>query len=91
MEHEHKEMETVEEKQGFFDKSENLKRFLNVFYVFLVVLIIVDLFIHKHPYFKFEEYPSFYGTFGFVACVLLVLAARFILRPLVMRDEKYYD
>ena len=34
---------------------------------------------------------GFYAVFGFVACVVLVLVAKYILRPLVMRKENYYD
>ena len=78
-------------KKHLFDKPENLKRFLKVFYISLVLLVVVDLFIPKHPYFTWEEYPSFYATYGFVACVLLVLLAKYILRPLVRRREKYYE
>lgn len=45
----------------------------------------------KHPYFQWEQWPGFYAVFGFVACVLLVLVSRYLLRPLVMRDEDYYE
>jgi len=45
----------------------------------------------KHPYFQWEQWPGFHAVFGFVACVLLVLVSRFLLRPLVMRDEDYYE
>jgi len=38
-----------------------------------------------------EAWPGFYAVFGFVACVILVLVAKYVLRPLVKRDEKYYD
>ncbi len=41
--------------------------------------------------FPWEEWPQFYAIFGFVACVVLVLIAKYILRPLVMREEDYYD
>ncbi len=79
------------EKKHFFDKPGNLKKFLKVFFASLIVLIVIDLFVPKHPYFAIGGYPSFYATFGFVACVVLVLAARYILRPLVKRKEDYYD
>jgi len=61
------------------------------FYIFLVLLIVVDLFFPKHPVFPWERYPSFYGAYGFVACVSLVLAAKYILRKMVKRKENYYD
>jgi hypothetical protein len=79
------------EKKYFFDNPKNLKKFLWGFYISLLVLVIIDLFIHKHPYFAWEEYPSFYGTFGLVACIVLVLGAKYILRPIVKRRENYYD
>lgn len=79
-------------KQGhFFDKPHNIKRVLRGFYLFLVVLVIVDLFLPKHPLFPWEGYPSFYGAYGFVACVGLVYFAKYVLRPLVKRGEDYYD
>lgn len=75
----------------FFDKPQNVKRFLMGFYIFLVLLIVVNLILPKHPFFPWEGYPSFYATYGFVACVGLVLVARFILRTIVKRKEDYYD
>lgn len=71
--------------------SPGLKKILTVFYTFLIMLLIIDPFIHKHSFFGFDKYPWFYGTYGLVACVLLVLAAKHILRPIVMRKENYYD
>ena len=79
------------EKQYLFDKPGKVKRFLRIFYIFLVLLVVADLFIPKHPSFAWETFPSFYAAFGFVACVLLVLAAKYILRPLVRRRENYYE
>ncbi len=75
----------------FFDKPQNVKRFLMGFYIFLVLLIVVDLFIPKHPFFPWEEYPSFYAVYGFVAYVIIVLVSSYILRKLLKRKEDYYD
>jgi len=78
-------------EEHFFDKPQNVKRFLMGFYILLVLLIVVDLFLPKHPVFPWEGYPSFYGAYVFVACVGLVLAAKYILRKMVKRKENYYD
>jgi len=61
--------------------------------VFFVLLDVVFAFVgfDKHPYFQWEQWPGFYAVFGFVACVLLVLVSRYLLRPLVMRGEDYYE
>lgn len=77
-------------KSGWFDKKENLVLFLRIFYASLVVLLVLDLFVDKHPYFGFDGAPSFSAAYGFISCVLLVLIAK-VLRVLLMREEKHYD
>lgn len=79
------------EKVYLFDKPQNVRRLLWSLYVSLAILIVVDLFVPKYPYFPWEEYPFFYATYSFVSCVLLVLAAKYLLRKIVKRPEDYYD
>lgn len=79
------------EKKYLFDKPENVQRLLKGFWVTLLALLFIDLFIVKHPYFPWEAWPEFYAEYGFVACVCLVLASKYILRPIVKRKEDYYD
>ena len=78
-------------KKYLFDNPRNVKILLRSFFSSLVILLIIDFFIQKHPHFAWEEWPQFYAVYGFVACVVLVLAAKYILRPLVKRREDYYD
>jgi len=78
-------------KTHMFDKPENVKKVLKIFFSSLAVLLAIDFFVQKHTYFPWEEWPEFYAIFGFVACVVLVLTAKYILRPLVKRDEDYYE
>ncbi len=73
-----------------FDKPENVKRFLGFFYVSLVVLLIVDFFIHKHADFPWEGAPDFFAVYGFVSCVGLIFIAK-VLRIFIKRAEHYYD
>lgn len=78
------------DKTGWFDKPGNLKLFLRVFYASLVLLLIVDFFIEKHPEFSFDGAPNFFAAYGFISCVLLVLVAK-VLRMFLMKDEDHYD
>lgn len=73
-----------------FDKPENVKRFLSGFYVSLMVLLIIDFFIHKHVEFPWEGFPDFFAAYGFISCVLLIFIAK-VLRIFIKRDEDYYD
>ncbi|AJF05348.1 hypothetical protein [Geoalkalibacter subterraneus] len=79
------------DKKYLFDDPRNVRRLLGIFYVSLGVLLGLELFVHKHPHFKWEEWFGFYAIYGLVSCILLVLIAKYILRPLIMRDEDYYD
>ena len=79
------------EKKYLFDSWRNVQRLLYVFFASLVILVLLDLVVHKHPHFPYEEWFGFYAVYGFIACVFLVLVARYVLRPLVKRREDYYD
>jgi len=73
-----------------FDKPENVKKLLTTFYISLVVLLIVDFFVHKHGDFPWEDIPDFFAVYGFVSCVTLIFIAK-VLRWLIKRDENYYE
>ena len=79
------------EKKYFFDKPGNVKKFIRGFYVLCALLLAIDFFVPKHGLNYWENVPQFFAAYGLIACILLVLAARFILRPLVKRKEDYYD
>lgn len=78
-----------DEHQYFFDKPENVKRVLRVFYAGCIILALLDFVIHRHVYHSLERLWLFYPIYGFVGCVLLVLVAKW-LRSFLMRDENYY-
>ncbi len=84
------------EKQHFFDRRQNVTRLLMILFSSCVILFLLDFFfqenlLDKHAEFSWEEWPGFYPVFGFVACVMLVLISKFVLRPVVIRKEDYYD
>jgi hypothetical protein len=89
-----------DEKQHFFDKPENVRLVLRILFgvcaaVFLLDLVdlVLSLFgLHelRHAETWWEGLSGFYAIYGFVACVVLVLAAK-QMRKFLMRDEDYYD
>ena len=84
------EIKSTEQKVAFFDKPENVTWMMRIFYAICIVLVVADFIVHRHIYVSFEEIPTFYALYGFVACVVLVVIAK-EMRKFVMRDENYYD
>ncbi len=78
------------ERPHLFDKPKNVKRLLGVLYLLCVLLLAVDFVYHRHAEHPWEALWGFYGLYGFVACVSLVLIAK-QLRRLLKRPERYYD
>lgn len=85
-------------RRHLFDNPRNVKRVILGFFGLCMAVLLLDVlffFEHKHltipeGQFELEGVFGFYGIYGFVACVLLVLLAKYVLRKLVMRDEDYY-
>ena len=82
---------SIDEELAMFDKPKNVKRVLYALYTCVVLLLAVDLFYHKHAIFPWESAFGFFSVYGFVACVILVIISKYVLRPLVMRKEDYYN
>ena len=82
-------------KQGddrayWLDKPRNVTRLVWSLYVVCGLLLAIDVFVPKYGPFPIEHSFGFYGAFGFIACVVLVLVAK-QLRRVIMRPEDYYD
>jgi uncharacterized membrane protein len=78
------------EKKYLLDRPRFARGLLVLFLLVAFGTLGLDLFIERHVEHPFERLVGFYGIWGFVSCVVLVLAAR-KLRNLVMRDEDHYD
>ncbi len=84
------------EMPTWFLRPQNVRRVIVGLAIACGLLVLVDLVVllsgvDLHPHFGWERWPGFYAVFGFVMCSLLVLVSRFIVRPLVMREENYYQ
>ena len=73
-----------------FDNPRNVRRVVHGLVIACIVLVGLDLFLHRHVDHPWEALFGFYAIYGFVACVLLVLLAK-EMRKLLMRDEDYYE
>ena len=72
------------------NRAVGLRRILTGFYIACAVVVLLDIVIHRHVSHPWESLLFFYCVFGFVACVILVVVAKWMRKPL-MRSENYYD
>jgi hypothetical protein len=79
-----------DDRSYWLDKPSNVTRLVWSLYVVCGLILAIDVFVPKHGPFPIEHSFGFYGLFGFVACVVLVLVAK-QLRRILMRPEDYYD
>ena len=78
------------EKTYWLDKPGSVTLVYRAVWVICGFLAVADFAYAHHPIFEFEHFPVFYGLFGFIVCVGLVLGAK-ELRKIIKRDEDYYD
>ncbi len=71
-------------------RPDTIQRIWIVSIIVLIVLTLLDLVIHKHPYFEAEEYTGFGSFYGFVACVVLVFGSKAV-GLFLKRKDTYYD
>ncbi len=79
-----------DKKRYLFDSPRNVRRLLRALYAACIVVFFADAFIDRNVGHPWERLFGFYGIFGFVAFVVLVLSAK-ELRKVLMRKEDYYD
>jgi len=77
-------------KRYLFDNPRNVRLVVRGLSAICVLLVGIELVVHRHLAHEWESLFGFYALYGFVACVLLVLLAA-EMRKLVMRDEDYYE
>jgi hypothetical protein len=78
------------ESQRWLDRSQNVTRIYYALWVIGIVLVVLDVVVHRHDDIGFAEFFGFYAWYGFCACAALVLVAK-LLRRVVRRSENYYD
>jgi len=78
------------ERHYWLDEPRNVDWIYRALLIVCAGLLAADLFYDKHGKFEVEDWFGFYGLYGFIACVFLVLAAK-RLRRLLIRPEDYYD
>jgi len=83
-------MKDEDKRCYWLDKPANVTHLYRGLWCVGIVLLLFDFVVHKHEDVALADSLFFYGIFGFVACVVLVVSAKG-LRRLLMRREDYYS
>jgi hypothetical protein len=71
----------------------HLKGVVRVCFGLLALLILLDaLLVNKeHAHTQIEHLPAFWSVFGFLGCVLIIIASKWFGHGGIMTREDYYD
>jgi hypothetical protein len=78
------------ERRYWLDDPGNVTKLVWTLAAVCGALFFADALYQKHGPFAIEHVFGFFGLFGFIVCVGLVLAAKWM-RTILMRPEDYYD
>lgn len=73
-----------------FDNPRNVKKAIYALFAVSGLSLLLDFFVNRYVDHPWEALFGFYAVYGFVACGVLVLAAK-EMRKILMRGEDYYD
>ena len=72
-----------------------LKLLVRLSFGVLALLIIIDaipaLVDKEHAHTGIEHLPGFWSVFGFLACVIIIIASKWFGHAGIMKKEDYYD
>ena len=77
-------------KKHWLVRPENIRKLWIVGGIVLALTVIAQLFLKIHAHFDLDGVFGFNAIFGFVSCVAMVFAAKFLGKVLKRRDS-YYD
>lgn len=76
----------------FVQARENYRQWKKAFFVFLGILVLLNIFLRPHePHFALEKLPGFWALFGLVATVFLVKLAKGCAHTFLGKDEDFYE
>lgn len=82
-------MNTPTPQAPWLDNPNNVKRLRRLLIGLLALTVLAEFLVDLHPVFALESWFGFHATYGFLACVLMILCAK-ALGALIKRPDTYY-
>ena len=83
-------MKQQKKEFDWFDRPESIRKLWVMLYAICGLLVVCDLFTHRHPHFGFDGFVGFYALLGFVSCAALILFSKLVALVLKAKED-YYD
>lgn len=77
-------------RDHWLDDQGNVKTLWRCFLLILALLVAIGAFVDLHPHFEIETLFGFYAAYGFITCLLMIVAAK-VLGVFLKRQDVYYD
>jgi hypothetical protein len=83
-------MQPKHETARWLDDPGNVTKVYRSVWIACAALVLAELLIPVHAEVSAGDWFGFHGVFGFIACVALVIAAKWM-RRILIRPEDYYE
>lgn len=77
-------------ERHWLTRAETIRKLWRLLVAVLAAVVLAGLLVPQEAHFDVERWFAFYASFGFVACVLLIVLAK-ALGALLKRPDTYYD
>jgi hypothetical protein len=77
-------------RDHWLDAPGTVKTLWRCFLLILALLVAIGAFVDLHPHFEIETWFGFYAAYGFITCLLMIVAAK-VLGVFLKRQDAYYD
>lgn len=81
---------TEEQHIPWLDRKESVTKIARTLYVVCAIVLLADIVARNHAETEIDSIRFFYGVYGFVGSVFLVMTAK-KMRKFLMKPEDYYD
>ncbi|MGI6453418.1 MAG: hypothetical protein ACOX0E_08155 [Syntrophomonadaceae bacterium] len=75
----------------FFERPDIQSKTRWFFIAVLILLVLADPIMEKHPVFSLEKIPAFYAAYGFLSCTLIVAISKILGKIWLQKGEDYYE
>ncbi len=75
---------------NWMGEEKNIKKMIRISILVLILLVVVDLFLHHDHGFEWTRWAGFSAVYGYLSCVVIIVVSKF-LGKFLKKKEDYYE